>query len=210
MKKLLNLMLLLAMTTATQAAKETLPAWRNQLVNQQNREARRANFFAFESEELARKNDKSLSARYLSMEGKWKFHFVENHQDAPAGFWQVGYDDSQWEDFPVPGLFELNGHGHAIYRNVGYAWDNIFENNPPYVSETQNYTGSYRREFTLPEGWKGQEVYLHVGSATSNLSVWVNGRFVGYSEDAKVAAEMNLTKFVKPGKNLIAMQVMRW
>ena len=140
----------------------------------------------------------------------WRFRFVKNHQDAPADFFRVGYDDSEWEDFPVPGLFELNGHGDRIYKNIGYAWCTTFDSNPPIVGETENYTGSYRREVTLPETWSGQQVLIHVGSATSNLKVWVNGKLVGYSEDSKIAAEFDITKYVKKGKNLIAMQVMRW
>ena len=186
------------------------PEWRNPLVNHQNREARHANFFAFESEDAARAGEKGASSRYLSMEGMWRFHFVKNHQDAPANFWRADYDDSKWENFPVPGLFELNGHGDRIYKNVGYAWCTTFESNPPYIGETENYTGSYRREFTLPSSWNGQQVIFHVGSATSNLKVWVNGKYVGYSEDSKIAAEFDITKYLKKGKNLIAMQIMRW
>ena len=181
------LIALFSFLTALTVSAESTPEWRNPLVNQQNREARRANFFAFESEELAMKGEKSQSSRYLSMEGMWRFCFVKNHQEAPASFYQVGYDDSKWEDFPVPGLFELNGHGDRIYKNIGYAWATTFNSNPPYIGETENYTGSYRREFTLPESWAG-----------------------GYSEDSKVAAEFDITKYLKKGKNLIAMQVMRW
>ena len=201
---------LFSFLTALSVSAETAPEWRNPLVNQQNREPRRANFFAFESEELAMKGEKTQSSRYLSMEGMWRFLFVKNHQDAPASFFQVGYDDSKWEDFPVPGLFELNGHGDRIYKNIGYAWATTFDTNPPYIGETENYTGSYRREFMLPDDWKGQQVLFHVGSATSNLKVWVNGKYVGYSEDSKVAAEFDITKYLKKGKSLIAMQVMRW
>ena len=204
------LLILFSFFAALSVSAETTPEWRNPSVNQQNREARRANFFAYESESLAMKGDKSSSSRYLSMEGMWRFHFVKNHQDAPAAFFRPDFDDSKWEDFPVPGLFELNGHGDPIYKNIGYAWCTTFDSNPPYIGETENYTGSYRREFTLPDDWKGQQVLFHVGSATSNLKVWVNGRYVGYSEDSKIAAEFDITKYLKKGKNLIAMQVMRW
>ncbi len=198
----------LCCAVAVSAANE--PVWKNPLVNQQNREARRANFFAFESEELAQKGDKTQSQRFLSMEGTWKFNFVKDHQDAPKDFFRMDFDDSKWVDFPVPGLFELNGYGDPIYKNIGYAWGTTFESKPPYIGETNNYTGSYRRTFELPQGWKGQQVLLHIGSATSNVAVWVNGKYVGYSEDSKIAAEFDLTQYVKPGKNLIAMQVMRW
>ena len=208
MKKLL-LTIACALSFPAFAADRT-PVWKDPGVNQQNREARRAHFFAYESESIARQGDKAKSARYLSMEGVWKFCFVKNHQDAPKDFFTLKYDDSKWVDFPVPGLFELNGYGDKTYKNMGYAWCTTFKNDPPYIGETNNYTGSYRRTFDLPQDWKGQEVYFHVGSATSNLSVWVNGKYVGYSEDSKVAAEFNITKYLKPGKNLIAMQVMRW
>ena len=210
MKKLFLLPLTALLLGETPAVAENAPGWCNPQVNQQNREPRRANFFAFENEDMARVGQKQASMRYLSMEGMWRFHFVKNHQDAPTDFWTLNYDDSKWEDFPVPGLFELNGHGDRIYKNIGYAWCTTFQSNPPFIGETENYTGSYRREFTLPDDWKGQQVLFHVGSATSNLKVWVNGKFVGYSEDSKIAAEFDITKYLKKGKNLIAMQVMRW
>ena len=206
-----KLLLSIACLMALQSfAADKTPVWKDPTVNQVNREQRHAVFFAFESEDLAKQGDKTKSSRYLSMEGMWKFNFVKNHQDAPKDFFGLKYDDSKWVDFPVPGLFEINGYGDRIYKNIGYAWSTTFKSNPPYIGETNNYTGSYRRTFELPAEWKGQEVFFHVGSATSNLSLWVNGKYVGYSEDSKVAAEFNITKYLKPGKNLIAMQVMRW
>jgi len=186
------------------------PEWKNPAVNQVNREARRAAFFAFEDADKAKANDKTKSSRYLSMEGRWRFNFVKDHNLAPKDFFSLKYDDSKWVDFPVPGLFEIEGYGDKIYKNVGYAWGTTFYSNPPFIDETNNYTGSYRRTFQLPDDWNGKDVYFHIGSATSNVKVWVNGKFVGYSEDSKVAAEFNITKFVKKGQNLIAMQVMRW
>ena len=199
---------LLSMSSGALAQSES--RWQNVNINQQNREPRRANFFAFENLEKAQSFDKKKSANYLSMEGMWKFYFVKDHNKRPANFFALKYDDSQWKDFPVPGLFELNGYGDATYKNIGYAWATQFDPNPPYISELNNYTGSYRRTFELPKDWKGKDVYFHVGSATSNLTLWVNGKYVGYSEDSKVAAEFNISKYLKPGKNLIAMQVMRW
>ena len=107
MRKLLIAMTLLA--SAASYAADRLPVWKDPSVNQQNREPRRARFFAFEDEAKARQGDKTKSGRYLSMEGMWKFCFVRNHQDAPKDFFALKYDDSKWADFPVPGLFELNG-----------------------------------------------------------------------------------------------------
>ena len=205
-KTILSLTLLAAMNVLA----DIKPVWQDPAVNQQNREPRRAAFFAFEDAQKAKVGDKTRSDRYLSMEGKWRFNFVKDHNLAPKDFFLLKFDDSAWVDFPVPGLFEIEGYGDKIYKNMGYAWSTTFDNNPPYISETNNYTGSYRRTFDLPADWNGQEVYFHVGSATSNLSVWVNGKYVGYSEDSKVAAEFNITKYLKKGQNLIAMQVMRW
>ena len=206
-----NVSLCLAMLSISSGAQaQSESRWQNVNINQQNREPRRANFFAFENLEKAQSFDKKKSANYLSMEGMWKFNFVKDHNKHPANFFALKYDDSQWKDFPVPGLFELNGYGDATYKNIGYAWATQFDPNPPYISELNNYTGSYRRTFELPKDWKGKDVYFHVGSATSNLTLWVNGKYVGYSEDSKVAAEFNISKYLKPGKNLIAMQVMRW
>ncbi|MDE6634592.1 MAG: beta-galactosidase, partial [Bacteroidaceae bacterium] len=143
--------------------RQVKPYWLDPNVNNVGTETPRASFFAFESEKLAQKGDKARSDRYLSMEGQWKFNFVTNHQDAPEGFFAEKYDDSKWQLFPVPGLFELNGCGDRIYKNVGYAWCTQFANKPGFVEEKNNYTGSYRRSFEVPADWKGQDIYIHVG-----------------------------------------------
>ena len=192
-------------------AQKDKPWWLDPEVNEVNTMAPRAAFFAYETENLAKADQKARSERYLSLEGKWKFNFSKDHDKAPRDFYSLKYDDSQWTDFPVPGILELNGYGDAIYSNNGYPWRTQFRPEPPFVEERNNYTGSYRKMVTVPADWKGERIYLHVGSATSNLMVWVNGKFVGYSEDSKVSAEFALTKYLTPGKeNLIAMQVMRW
>ena len=113
------------------------------------------------------------SSRFMTLEGTWKFCFVKDHDKAPQGFQMPKFDDSKWVDFPVPGLFEINGYGEKVYKNVGYSWNNQFQSNPPYVEERNNYTGSYRREFLIPSEWKGERIFMHVGSATSNLTLWV-------------------------------------
>ena len=192
-------------------AQKDKPWWLDPEVNEVNTMAPRAAFFAYETENLAKADQKARSERYLSLEGKWKFNFSKDHDKAPRDFYSLKYDDSQWTDFPVPGILELNGYGDAIYSNNGYPWRTQFRPEPPFVEERNNYTGSYRKMVTVPADWKGERIYLHVGSATSNLMVWVNGKFVGYSEDSTVSAEFDLTKYLTPGKeNLIAMQVMRW
>ena len=110
----------------------------------------------------------------------------------------------------VPGVWEMNGYGDPIYVNVGYAWRSQYKNNPPYVPIENNHVGSYRKEIIIPAEWSGKEIFAHFGSVTSNMYLWVNGKYVGYSEDSKLEAEFNLTKYLKPGKNLIAFQVFRW
>ncbi len=192
-------------------AQTKVERWLDPQVNRVNTMKNHSSFFAYETQDLARQGDKEKSARFMSLEGKWRFNFAQHHNEAPAGFYAPKFDDSQWEEFPVPGLFEMNGHGDKIYKNVGYSWAKQFASNPPYVEEKNNYTGSYRREFLIPAAWKGQQIILHVGSATSNLTVWVDGKEVGYSEDSKMEAEYDLTRYVTPGKPaLIALQVMRW
>lgn len=186
------------------------PMWIDPKVNSDNRMPRAADYFSYESLDKA-DNGKEASSRFMSLEGNWRFNFVRNAYDKPADFFKVGYDDKNWVDFPVPGLFEMEGYGDRIYTNVTYPWNNEHPINPPYVGERENYVGSYRREFRIPAEWKGQRVYMHVGSATSNLTLWVNGKYVGYSEDSKMAAEFDITDFVQCGNsNLFAMQIMRW
>ena len=206
-----TLLACLCLTAIVATAQEKKERWLDPNVNRVNVEPSRANFFAYESQQLAKTWDKTASKLYMSAEGKWKFNFVKDHDKRPVDFYKVGYDDSKWVEFNVRAIFDVNGYGDASYKNVGYAWATQFESNPPFVEEKNNYTGSYRREFEIPETWKGEDIYFHVGSATSNLEVWINGKFVGYSEDSKVAAEFNVTKYLVPGKkNLVAMQVMRW
>lgn len=202
---------ILLLVSSSFARKQVKPFWLDPSVNRVNCEVSRSSFFAYENDILAQKMMKENSTRFMSLEGFWKFYWVKDHNNAPKDFFKLNYDDSKWTNFSVPGLFEINGYGDRIYKNVGYAWYNQFKSNPPYVEEKNNYTGSYRKEMIIPAEWKGDDVFLHVGSATSNLNVWVNGKWVGYSEDSKTESEFNLTKYLVPGKkNLIAMQVMRW
>ncbi|MDR0394708.1 MAG: DUF4981 domain-containing protein [Tannerella sp.] len=184
--------------------------WKDPQVNQANRAPMHTNYFAYESEELAAEGVKEKSENFLSLNGPWKFFWVKNSGDRPTGFFQPDYNDRGWGTMNVPGLWELNGYGDPLYVNIGYAWRNRFKNNPPEVPVEDNHVGSYRREVTVPAGWNGKRIFAHFGSVTSNIYLWVNGQFVGYSEDSKLEAEFDITKYVKPGKNLIAFQSFRW
>ena len=141
----------------------------------------------------------------------WKFFWVRNADARPTDFWKTGFNDKGWDNLQVPGVWETHGYGDPIYINVGYGWRSRFENNPPYVPTEENHVGSYRREIMVPADWKGKDIIAHFGAVSSNMYLWVNGKFVGYSEDSKLEAEFNLTPYLKPGqKNLIAFQVFRW
>ena len=146
----------------------------------------------------------------LCLNGVWKFHFSQSVASRLKGFEAVGYNDASWAEMPVPGLLELNGYGVPVYVNIGYAWKGLYENNPPVVPEEGNYVGQYRKVFEVPQNWSGKEIVLTIGSATSNVRVWVNGKPVGYSEESKLEANFNVTKFVRPGANTIALEIFRW
>lgn len=184
--------------------------WQDPKVNDVNRAPMHTNYFAFESQEDALKGKKEQSPNFMTLNGNWKFNWVRNADQRPTDFFRTEFNDKGWDNMTVPGLWELNGYGDPIYVNVGYPWRSQFKSNPPNFPIENNHVGSYRKEIQLPDNWKGKEVFAHFGSVTSNIYLWVNGRFVGYSEDSKLEAEFNLTKYLKPGKNLIAFQSFRW
>lgn len=190
---------------------QSFKEWQNPNVNEINRALMHTNFFAYESIEAANKAEKEKSENFMTLNGTWKFFWVENADQSPTGFYCVGFNDKGWDDFQVPAVWELNGYGDPIYVNTGYAWRNQYKNNPPYVPVEKNHVGSYRKEIVVPANWKGKDIIAHFGSVTSNMYLWVNGKFVGYSEDSKLEAEFDITKYLKPGeKNLMAFQVFRW
>ena len=201
MKKLMTAVLcVLALGMAAVASgatkKQTLPDWQDPQVVQKNRIPMASHF---ETDGLK-----------LMLNGVWNFNWNEDMNARPADFHSLAFDDSGWDTIPVPGMWELNGYGDPVYLNVGYAWRGQYANNPPFPADWHNYVGQYRKTFTIDENWKGKDIFLHIGSATSNVRVWVNGKEVGYSEDSKLEARFDITKYVLPGKNLIALEVFRW
>ena len=207
MKRHLLTGLLLLMALGAQAQSNE---WKDPRVNEVNRLPMHSSFFAFENDKAA-KGEKEQAANYMTLHGTWKFNWVKDADARPTDFWKTDYNDGGWDTMPVPGMWELNGYGDPLYVNIGYAWKNQFKNNPPEFPIKDNHVGSYRKEITVPASWNGKQIIVHFGSVTSNIYLWVNGRFVGYSEDSKLEAEFDLTSFVKPGqKNLIAFQVFRW
>lgn len=184
--------------------------WNDATKNEVNRAVMHTDFFAYESKELAQKGIRQKSANFMSMDGKWKFYWVKDADQRPRNFYKTEFEDAGWNQMSVPGIWELNGYGDPVYMSEGYPWKTQFLSDPPNIPIVNNHVGSYRREFMIPDNWTGKEVMAHFGSVTSNLYLWVNGNFVGYSEDSKLEAEFDLTKYLKKGKNLIAFQVFRW
>lgn len=198
-----------ACSLITQA--QTFKEWMDPEVNAVNRAPMHTNYFAYESAEAASAAIKEQSSNFMSLNGMWKFFWVKNADARPTDFWKTDFNDKGWDDLKVPAVWELNGYGDPIYVNVGYAWRNQYKNNPPLVPIENNHVGSYRKEITVPANWKGKDIIAHFGAVSSNMYLWVNGKFVGYSEDSKLEAEFNLTPYLKPGqKNIIAFQVFRW
>ena len=184
--------------------------WHDPLVNAVNRAPMHTSYFAYSDAGEAAAGCRSASSNYMSINGMWKFNWVRDADMRPLDFYTTAFNDKGWDSMPVPGIWELNGYGDPLYNNTGYPWQYQFENNPPEVPVKENHVGSYRREVTVPADWNGKQILAHFGSVSSNMYLWVNGRFVGYSEDTKLDAEFDITKYVKPGKNLIAFQVFRW
>ncbi len=209
MNRILTTALVAAISLAASA--QTFREWRDQGINAVNRAPMHSAYFAYENESAAEKAKPENSTRYMSLNGPWKFFWVENSDQRPTDFYRTDFNDRGWDEIQVPGVWELNGYGDPIYVNIGYAWRNDFKNNPPEVPIEGNHVGSYRQTFTVPADWAGKDIIAHFGSVTSNIYLWVNGKFVGYGEDSKLEQEFDLTPYLVPGKeNLIAFQVFRW
>ena len=197
MKKVLLIMMVAVMAVSMPAIAQqpTMTEWHDLQVNEVNRYAVHTSF---------------PQANRLSLDGTWRFLWVEHANQRPTDFFRMDYDAKNWVDMPVPGVWELNGYGDPEYVNVGFAWRGHFKNNPPEVPVKDNHVGSYRRTITIPSDWTDKQVIAHFGSVTSNIYLWVNGQYVGYAEDAKVAAEFDVTPYIHSGENLIAFQTFRW
>ena len=209
MKRYTTLLLALLITVSAFAAE---PRHRNPNLNSVNREPMRSTFIAYPSVAEAQSGSEISSPLYRSIDGVWKFLWLENVLTPnPEGFAAVKFDDSEWKTMPIPGMWELNGYGDPVYISHGWPWLNWADNTPPFPPKERNYKGLYRREVEVPAEWKGKNIYVHFGSVTSNITLWVNGREVGYSEDSKLEAVFDITPYVKVGaKNTFTMEVHRW
>ena len=216
MKKLTFITCLVLLPLALQAQEDRYDQLTNPKLTSINKEAPRSTFTSYATEEDAIVNDRTNGASRLSLNGKWKFNYVENFADRPTDFMNVRTEVNRWPDINVPGNWELQGFGTPIYVNQPYEfcskgyepyWD---KPNPPYVPKEWNPTGTYRRDFVVGNDWDGKEIFLSADGVRGAAFYYMNGKFVGMSKDAKTPARFNVTAMVKKGKNMIAIQVHRF
>ena len=195
--------------------------WENEQIFAVNKEEGHNTFVPFSSVESLKKSESfnqpwatPASDLYYSLNGTWKFHWVKQPSERPVNFYKTDYDVSSWKEIPVPANMEMQGYGTPIYTNITYP----FKNYPAMIVPQKGYTnekepnpvGSYRRDFTVPANWDGKEIFLHFNGVYSGFYVWINGKKVGYSQGSNNDAEFNITKYLKPGNNTIAVEVYRW
>ena len=180
--------------------------WENPKIFSINKLPPRSHFFAFESEKLAKDNNRKKSQYYYDLNGKWKFNLSPNPKKRPIDFYQYDFDDSKWSEIMVPGSWELQGHSFPIYLDEEYP----FDPKPPYVPHNYNAVGSYRKTFEMKRNWLDRDVYIHFGSVRSAFHLWINEKYVGYSQGSKTPAEFNVTDFVRVGQNQLAVEVYRF
>jgi beta-galactosidase len=183
-----------------------LAEWEQPEVVALNREPMKATFFNFETRDKALAGDKAASSYYRSLDGAWSFAYSPTPESRPRDFYKDDYDAGSWKTIQVPGMIQAQGFGKPMFTNVKYP----FPMNEPWIAHAINEVGSYKRQFDVPSNWDGRDVFLHIGAAGAAYYIWVNGQQVGYSEDSKLPSEFNLTRFVRPGKNSIAIELYRY
>jgi beta-galactosidase len=201
----LTLLMMFASTTGVPAA---TPEWQDPTVTHVNRESPRAVRCVFETAEAAQTRDPEQSPYYASLNGTWRFHWVPKPADRPQHFYRVDFDDRDWTTIDVPSNVEIEGHGVPIYTNVKYPWGT--EPDPPHIPADNNPVSSYRRTFDVPTAWQGRNILLRFEGVESAFYLWVNGEKVGFSKGSRTDAEFDITEYVKPGENLLAVEVYRW
>ncbi|MEX2371137.1 MAG: glycoside hydrolase family 2 TIM barrel-domain containing protein [Bacteroidales bacterium] len=187
---------------------QEMPAWQDPEIVQINRMMPGATMFSFENGTVALQGQKEASANFISLNGTWKFHYADSPAERPVDFYKKNYRVRRWNEITVPGNWEFQGFGVPIYVNIPYEWTS--EPNPPEVPVAHNPVGSYRRDFSIPGTWNNKQVYIHFGAVKSAFYIWINGEKVGYSQGSKTPATFNITEYVKPGNNTVAVEVYRW
>nr|MDA3835178.1 DUF4981 domain-containing protein [Spirochaetales bacterium] len=186
---------------------EKVPAdWENTAVNQINKEAPRAWFVPFASSNEVDADNKWNSSLIQSLNGEWLFKYSDNPSSRPFFFFKDDFDTRIWSKIKGPANFEIEGFTYPIYTNSQYP----HEVTPPTIQDNYNPVGSYKKTFTLPAHWAGKEVFVHFGAVSSAMYLWVNEQLVGYSQDSKTPAEFNITQYLQPGENSLAVEVYKW
>ncbi len=205
--RLYNIVILIIFFSQTIQAQKLREDWhQDHQVFTKNKLKPHADFFAYESSALVQTGEKKQSSRYLLLNGQWKFKWVNSPKNLPLDFHKTGYNDSYWGRISVPGNWEVEGFGYPIYLDERYP----FESQWPEAPTDYNPVGTYRHHFIIPKHWKSQDIILHFAAAKSAMYLYINGSFVGYSQGSKTPAEFDITDFVSPGNNLIAIQMYRW
>src|SRR5690554_3541386 len=187
------------------------PELENPAIQGINKELPRASFVSYNNREVALQNNKLNSSQFISLNGTWKFKFVTGVSNRIKEFAAPNSDLSEWNEIKVPSNMEIEGYGYPIYTNVSYEFYPQWNFKPPYVNDLEkNNIGYYRRDLEIPQSWDGQQVFIHFGSIKSVGFVWVNGHKAGMSKDSKTPQEFDITKYIKPGRNSIAVEVFRW
>jgi len=196
--------------TSSFAQNNQPPDWENPQLTGINNEPAHASFLPYDTDEDALKNDWTASPWSILLNGIWKFNWSENPDKRPVDFYRDTYDVSGWKDIHVPSTIEIQGYGYPIYANIPYEFKHLMAPDPPKVPHDYNPVGSYRRDFEIPESWKDREVYLRFGAVKSFCYVYLNGQRIGMGKDAKTPVEFNITKYIRPGKNTLGIEVFRW
>ncbi|MBK0368294.1 glycoside hydrolase family 2 TIM barrel-domain containing protein [Flavobacterium agrisoli] len=203
-------LLLLALLSVVSVIAQEKSFWLNEKINEDNREPMHASYYVYENEEVASKNNWQESENYLNLNGNWKFKYADSPKQLPADFEKKVFNDSDWDTFKIPANWDVNGYGYPIYTNTTYDFEKYIPINPPFVPTDYNPTGIYRKTINISKDWNNKTIFLHVGAAKSNLTVWINGTYIGYGEDGKLPQEFNITPFLKAGENTIVLKVMKW
>ncbi len=189
------------------ARAETLPDWENEQVVGINKLDAHAPVYPFADAASAATLERTRSPYYRLLNGRWKFEFSPTPEARPVSFFETTFDEAAWHTIPVPSNIEKNGYAPPVYVNIGYAWG---WGHPPRIPHELNYVGSYRRHVEVPASWQGRRVRIAFEGVGSGFYLWVNGKKVGYSEDSRGTAEFEITDFVQPGDNLLAVEVYRF
>jgi beta-galactosidase/beta-glucuronidase len=181
--------------------------WENQHVVSRNKEPTHVTLLPFADEKSAFTGERRASPFFKLLNGEWKFKFSANPQAAPPDFFRPAYDDQPWDNIPVPSNWQILGYGLPRYLANDYPFD---KSNPPFIPQETNETGSYRTVFTIPEEWSDRQVFINFDGVDSAFYLWINGQMVGYSQDSRLPAEFNITRYLHPGENLLAARVYRF